>query len=67
MVYDEPQNDNSQQDETVESIPLVALLENPDPDFNVVVEKRSQHIPGRIEPATDENRPAPPNPESKQA
>ena len=67
MVYDEPQNDNSQQDETVESIPLVALLENPDPDFNVVVEKRSQHIPGRIERATDENRPAPPNPESKQA
>ena len=67
MVYDEPQNDNSQQGETVESIPLVALLENPDPDFDVVVTKRSKDIPGRIEPATDENRPAPPNPESKQA
>lgn len=67
MVNDEPQNDNSQQGESVESIPLVALLENPDPDFNVVVEKPSKDMPGRIEPATDENRPAPPNPESEQA
>ena len=67
MVNDEPQNDNSRQDESVESIPLATLLENPDPDFDVVVTKRSQHIPGRKERATDENRPAPPNPESKQA
>ncbi len=67
MVNDEPQNDNSQQGESVESIPLVALLENPDPDFNVVVERRSQDVPGRIELGTDENRPAPAKTESKQA
>lgn len=65
MVNDEPQNDNSQQGETVESITLASLLENPDPDFDVVVAQRSQEVPNRIERATDENLPAPPNAESK--
>ena len=67
MVNDKPQNDNSQQGESVESIPLADLLENPDPDFNVVVTQRSQDIPSRIELGTDENRPAPPKTENKQA
>ena len=67
MVNDEPQNDSSQQVESVESLSLAALLENPDPDFDVVVTQRSQHVPSRIERATDENRPAPPYPESKQS
>ena len=67
MVNDEPKNNNIQQGETVESITLAALLENPDPDFDVVVARRSKDMPGRLERATDDNRAAPPNPESKQA
>lgn len=67
MRSDEPQNGNSQQDESVESISLVALLENPDPDFDVVVDRRSADIRGRIKRAFDELRPAPPDRESKQA
>lgn len=58
MVGDEPQNDNSQPVESVESIPLATLLENPDPDFDVVVERRSRDMPGRIERAINGNRPA---------
>ncbi len=66
MVNDEPQDDNSQQGESVESITLASLLENPDPDFDVVVTQRSRDVPGRIELATNENRPAPPKTESKE-
>ena len=65
MVNDEPQNDNSQQGESVESITLASLLENPDPDFDVVVTQRSRNTPGRIELATDGDRPAPPKPERR--
>ena len=60
MVNDKPQNDNSRQVEWVELIPLAPLLENPDPDFDVVAERRSKDMPGWIEQATDGNRPAPP-------
>ncbi|MDE2748569.1 MAG: hypothetical protein OXI34_06370 [Chloroflexota bacterium] len=67
MVNDEPQKDTSQQGEFVESITLASLLENPDPDFNVVVEKRSRDVLGRIEQATEGNRPLPPKPQNKQA
>ena len=67
MLNDEPQNDNSQQSESVELIPLAPLLENPDPDFDVVVERRSKDRLDRIELATEENRRAPHNPENKQA
>ncbi len=66
MVDDEPQNNNSQQDETVESITLASLLENPDPDFDVVVTLRSRNAPGRLERAKEAIRPAPPNGENKQ-
>lgn len=67
MINDEPQNNSSQQAESVELIPLAPLLENPDPDFDVVVEKRSRHILGRREPAAVESRPASQNSDSKQA
>lgn len=67
MVNDEPQNNNKQQTESVEFIPLAPLLENPDPDFDVVVVKRSKDLPGRIEYSTGESSPAPPKPENKQA
>jgi len=67
LVNDEPKNNNSQQGETVESITLAALLENPDPDFDVVVARRGNGHAGRLERATDDKRAAPPNPESKQA
>ncbi len=59
MFNDEPQNDNSQQGETVESITLASLLENPDPDFDVVVTQRSSVLPRRIELATDDKPPPP--------
>jgi hypothetical protein len=65
LVNDELQNNNSQQGETVESITLASLLENPDPDFDVVVAQRSREALNRIERATDENRPAPPKAERK--
>ena len=64
MVNDEPSNNNSEQAESIELIPLAPLLENPDPDFDVVVTKGSHDISGRIELATDDARP---NLESKQA
>ena len=64
MVNDETQNDNGQQSELVESIPLATLLENPDPDFDVIVEKRSKDHGSQIERARDENRPAPPSPKT---
>ena len=67
MVNDETQNDNGQQSELVESIPLATLLENPDPDFDVIVEKRSKDYGSQIERAIDENRPAPPKPENGQS
>ena len=59
MVNDEPQNDNSQQVDSVESLSLAALLADPDPDFDVLITQRSQHVPGRIEQAKDENGPSP--------
>ena len=64
MVDDEPQNDSGQQSEWVESIPLATLLENPDPDFDVVVEKRSNDIPGRTEYGTDGTPRRPPAPKA---
>ena len=67
MVNNAPQNNISQQDESEESISLVALLENPDPDFDVVVEKRGADVRGRIRRAIDELRPAPPNSDSRRA
>ena len=66
MDNDEPQNDNSQQVDSVESLSLAALLADPDPDFDVLITQRSQHIPGRIERAIDKYRPAPPKQESKE-
>ncbi|MDE2777649.1 MAG: hypothetical protein OXI77_17110 [Chloroflexota bacterium] len=66
MVIDEPQNDSSQQGEFVESITLASLLENPDPDFDVVVAKFSKEMPGGIERAPGETRPAPPKTENGQ-
>ncbi len=65
MRSDEPQNNNSQQGESVEFVPLAPLLENPDPDFDVVVAQRNREAPGRIEPAKEENRPAPANRKGK--
>ena len=67
MVSDDPQNDNNQQHELVESIPLAPLLENPDPDFDVVVERRSRDLPGWVKRAADAIRPAPSKPENKQS
>lgn len=67
MFIDDPQDNSSQQAESVELIPLAPLLENPDPDFDVVVEKRSRDFPGRIERSTDVNRPAAPKPENGQS
>ena len=68
MLSYEPRNNNSQQAESVELIPLAPLLENADPDFDVVVERRNASIRGRIKRAIDELRPSPPpNPESKRA
>ena len=67
MVNDEPQDDSSQQGEFVESITLASLLENPDPDFDVVVERRSRDMPERIERGIDRSRPVPPKPENNQA
>lgn len=64
MHSDKRQNDNNQQGETVESITLASLLENPDPDFDVVVTQRSSVLPRRLERATEAN---PPNTENKQA
>jgi hypothetical protein len=66
MVNDEPGNDNNQPGETVESITLASLLENPDPDFDVAIEMFSKDMPGRRELVTDINRPSPPKPEREQ-
>ena len=49
MRNDKPQNDNSPQVYSVELIPLAPLLENPDPDFDVVVPRGSKDAPRRIE------------------
>ena len=67
MVNNEPQNDSSQQGESVESLSLAPLLEDPDPDFDVVVARRSRDMFGRIERAINGDGPAPPKPESKQS
>ena len=67
MVSDEPQNNNSHQGESVESITLASLLENPDPDFDVVVKRRVKDKPGWLERAKEAIRPSPPNGENKQA
>lgn len=67
MLSDEPQNNNSQQGESVEFIPLAPLLENPDPDFDVVVNRRVKDKPGWLERAKEAIRPTPPKGENKQA
>ena len=58
MAVDKLQNYNSQTGELVQSISLVDLLENPDPDFDVVVERRSRDMRGWIKRAADAIRPA---------
>ena len=63
MLGDDPQNDNNHQGETVESIPLAALLENPDPDFDVVVVQRSKDLSSRREFAAEDYPPPPPKSE----
>ena len=63
MEFNDPQNDNNQQSEAVESILLASLLENPDPDFDVVVAQRSKNVPRRVELAEQDAPPAPPKPE----
>lgn len=66
MVSDEPQHDNNQHSELVELIPLKPLLENPDPDFDVVITERSQFLPSLFKRRTVKNRPAAPKPENEQ-
>ncbi len=62
MVNDDPKNDNSQQADTVELIPLAPLVENPDPDFDVVVERRGRNFRSWFKRVADGVRPAPSTP-----
>ena len=66
MVNDEPQHDNNQEGELVELIPLKPLIEDPDPDFDVVITERSQFFPSLFKRRRDKSRPAAPKPESEQ-
>ena len=67
MLSDEAQNNNSQQGESVEFIPLAPLLENPDPDFDVVVKRPVKDRPGWLERVIEVIRPTPPKGENRQA
>ncbi len=65
MANEERQNDNSQQSESVEFIPLATLLENPDPDFDVVIPRRNASFARRAVQALSEIRSALTNTENK--
>ena len=67
MNNDEPQNDNNEQAETVELIPLAPLLEDPDPDFDVVIERRGRDFLSRFKRATAHSAPGALNTESGQS